>query len=144
MKDDPELNTLAEMGARIVFLLTHAAWAGGLVCAVAGVLTLQVSLGVAGGAALLAAWAGNHWLRHRDTAREDRVLAAILAQSPPLDENRVAELIELLERWEALEQQRGSPEFDPWAVQALRHDIRVVVESDPALEQLFLNLRAAA
>lgn len=144
MKDDPDFNPPAEMVARAMFLFTHAALAGGIVLTVAGVLTLQLALAGAGVAALVATWMGRIWLRAREHEIPDQALETLFEGSPPLDEARVAELIELLERWEALEEKRGSPGFDPWAVQALRHDIRVVVESDPALEQLFSRLRSAA
>lgn len=144
MNDDSEFNTPAEMGARATFLFTHAALAAGIVLTVAGVLAMQLALTLAGVAALIAAWIGRSWLRARESASPDQSLEEIFEGSPPLDDARVAELIALLEQWEALEEKRGSPEFDPWAVQAVRHDIRVVVESDPALEQLFSRLRNAA
>jgi hypothetical protein len=144
MNEDSDFNTPAEMVERAMVLLTHAALAAGVVLTVAGVLAWQLTLTLAGVASLVACWAGRNWLRSREAACDERMLEAITASSPPLDDARVATLIELLERWEALEQQRGSPDFDPWAVQAVRHDIREVVESDPALEQLFLRLRDAA
>lgn len=144
MNDDFEFNTPAEMFARATSLFTHAALAGGIVLTVAGVLTVQLALSLAGVAALIAAWIGRNWLRARESASPQQSMDALFEGTPPLDDARVAELIELLEQWEVLEDKRGSPDFDPWAVQAVRHDIRVVVESDPALEQLFSRLRNAA
>lgn len=144
MNEDSEFNTPGEMVARAMFLLTHAALAAGIILTAAGVLAWQFTLTLAGVAALGASWIGRTWLRSREAASESRALEAIIASSPPLDDERVADLIRLLEQWEELEQKRGSPEFDPWAIQAVRHDIREVVESDPALEQLFSRLRDAA
>lgn len=144
MKEHSDFNSPAEMMARAMFLFTHAALVAGIVLTVAGVLAWQLRLTLAGLAALGAASVGRNWLRNREATSEDQALEAIIASSPPLDDECVAKLIELLELWETLEQKRGSPEFDPWAVQAVRHDIRMVVESDPALEQLFSRLREAA
>jgi hypothetical protein len=74
----------------------------------------------------------------------DRALAAIEGEGLMADDSSSRQLLALLEEWEALEQKRGTPDFDPWALQALRNDIRRVVESDPALSQLFAELQRAA
>lgn len=142
---ESEFNAPAEMFARAVFLVTHGALAGGLVSTPAGLLSAEPRLVLSGLALLAAAWIGRAWLRSRgELVAGERALERIAAAAPPLDDRRVAELIRLLEQWEVLEQKRGSPEFDPWAVQAVRHDIRLLVERDPALEQLFAALRRAA
>jgi len=142
---ESEFNSPAEMFARAVFLVAHGALAAGLVSTPAGLLSGEVKLVLSGLAFLVVAWAGRAWLRSRgELAAGERALERITAAAPPLDDGRVAELIRLLEQWEALEQKRGSPAFDPWAVQAVRHDIRILVERDPALEQLFTALRRAA
>ena len=45
------------------------------------------------------------------------------------------ELMRLVRECEALERLRGTRRFDPWAVQALRHDMRELVAKDPSLER---------
>ena len=45
------------------------------------------------------------------------------------DDRRITELVRLLQLWEQLEHKRGLPGFDPWAVHAVRHDIREMVEA---------------
>lgn len=142
---ESEFNRPAEMFARAAFLVTHGALAAGLVATPAGLLSGDPRL-VMGGLALLAlVWTGRSWLRSRgELVAGERALEKIAAAASPLDDTHVAELIRLLEQWEALEQKRGSPGFDPWAVQAVRHEIRLLVERDPALEQLFAALRRAA
>lgn len=94
-------------------------------------------VGVAAVAASLAVLA-SAGLRRRDRFEAAELsLDAFARGEPPPDEARVGELVSLLREWDALEQKRGSPEFDPWAVQALRHDIQRVIDRDPALNRLF-------
>jgi hypothetical protein len=50
---------------------------------------------------------------------------------------RIAGLMSSLREWDALEQARGSADFDPWALQSARHEIRSAVSGDPMLERLF-------
>ena len=45
------------------------------------------------------------------------------------------EMMRLMRECEALERLRGTRGFDPWAVQALRHDMRELVARDPSLER---------
>jgi len=52
-------------------------------------------------------------------------------------DGRASELVHLLREWENLERARGTPDFDPWALQSTRNEIRLAVQSDPALEMLF-------
>jgi hypothetical protein len=140
-----EFNTRAEMFARAIFLLMHVAFAFGIIATAAGLLSIEPKLMLAGLAALIAGWNARSWLRKTgELVGSERALQSIAEGVPPLDDASVAELIALLEQWESLEQKRGSPDFDPWAVQAVRHDICVVVQRDPALQYLFTTLRRAA
>jgi hypothetical protein len=82
--------------------------------------------------------------RQQPGVPSESVFEVLTQQNPPPDEARGRELLAMLEEWEALEEKRGTPEFDPWALQALRNDIRKVVDSDPALSQLFSELQRAA
>lgn len=50
---------------------------------------------------------------------------------------QVERIIGLLQQWDRLEQQRGLPGFDPWALQAVRQEIRQAIAENPALERLF-------
>jgi hypothetical protein len=52
-------------------------------------------------------------------------------------DGRVGELVLLLREWDGIERSRGSADFDPWALQSARHEIRVAVQTDPTLERLF-------
>ncbi len=91
-----------------------------------------------GTAVLLVALVAREWLRRQGQLTAAETAFNAIAQSePPLDALRVAELVRLLQEWERAELKRGSADFDPWAVQSLRHDIRVMVEKDPALDRLF-------
>ena len=50
--------------------------------------------------------------------------------------SRAGELAALLQEWDGLERARGTGRFDPWAVQAVRSEIRVTVQENPALRRL--------
>jgi hypothetical protein len=85
------------------------------------------------------------WLRRRGKFEyAEGTLQAIAEPGPPSDAARVDELVGLLRQWNALESRRGSAAFDPWALQSIRHDIRVMVDADPALERLFHDHQRAA
>jgi len=56
------------------------------------------------------------------------------------ESGRVGGLVDLLREWDALEQARGSADFDPWALQSARHEIHSAVSDDPTLERLFRRL----
>ena len=149
MKDrlpsDHEFNTPAEMLARATFLAVLTALATGILLTIAGVWAAEARLALAGLGALVFAAAGRAWLQRRgqfDAA--DRAFDALAQHEPPIDETRGRQLLVLLEQWEAMEGKRGSPDFDPWALQVLRNDIRAAVESDPALTRLFTELQRAA
>ncbi len=149
MNDEPpqesEFNSPAVMASRAMFLAMIAALTGGILLTIAGFLAAQAQLALAGLGALAIAGVSRAWLKQRgELEPAERALDTIVARTPPPDEMRGHELLLLLEQWEALEGKRGTADFDPWALQALRNDIRRVVESDPALAQLFTELQRAA
>jgi predicted membrane chloride channel (bestrophin family) len=136
--DENEFNTPHEMLLRTVFLVCLAALTSGILLTLAGAATHDVRLLGLGVAALIVALLTREWLRRQGKLGEvETALNNVARAEPSLDAARVAELVRLLQEWEQLEQKRGSADFDPWAVQALRHDIRVMVEKDPALDRLF-------
>jgi hypothetical protein len=100
-----------------------------------------------GGGALLLALAGatRSWLQRRGKFQTmEGTLHEFAEPGATAEAARVAELVRLLRKWDELESKRGSAAFDPWAVQVIRHDIRTMVETDPALENLFHDSRHAA
>ena len=136
--DESELNTPQEMLVRASYLACLALFTGGILAALAGAASHNPWLALAGLAAVAVAGLSRGWLRrhgHFETA--EAAFNAVARMEPPLDVARVTELIRLLREWEEAERKRGSPDFDPWAVQSLRHDIRAMVEKDPALDRLF-------
>jgi hypothetical protein len=142
---DREFNTPAEMLTRATFLGVLTALTAGILLTIAGVLVAEVRLSVVGLAALGLAGMGRVWLQRRvEEGPGEFALECIAQNSPQPDESRSRQLLALLEEWESMEEKRGTPDFDPWALQALRNDIRKVVESDPALAQLFTELQRAA
>lgn len=139
------LDTPTEPLVRATLFATLGAVALGVLLTIAGVVVWRLEWSLLGMGVLGAACAGRAWLQRRgDFASRERVLEALWEDAPEPDEGRAARLMALLEQWEAMEQKRGSAEFDPWALQTVRNEIRLVVESDPALEQLFERLRQAA
>lgn len=137
-----EFNTPAVMLARATFLATLAALAGGILLMIAGVVAWQPHWSVAGLGVVGLACVGRAWLQRRgEFAPAERALGEVLESGPPLDSPHAVRLMFLLEQWEDMEGKRGSAEFDPWALQALRNEIRCEVESDPALAELFRRLQ---
>jgi len=143
--DDNEFNTPAEMLARTAFLGCLSSFTAGILCMLAGAAAHDLRL--VGAGALLLAIAGltRSWLRRRGKFDDaEGKLHQFAEAGAPADAERVAELVRLLRKWDQLESRRGSAAFDPWAVQVIRHDIRNMVETDPALESLFHDSRRAA
>jgi hypothetical protein len=117
----------------------------GILLMAAGVMAAQAQWWLGGGVVVAGAALGWWLTQRRDAEVPSETLFEVLTQQvPPPDEARGRELLAMLEEWEALEGKRGTPEFDPWALQSLRNDIRKAVESDPALAQLFSELQRAA
>ncbi len=142
---DREFNTPAEMLTRATFLGVLAALTAGILLTIAGLLVSEARIALAGLGVLGLAGAGRAWLQHRaEFERAENAWETVAESSAAMDETRGRQLMALLEEWESLEEKRGSPDFDPWALQILRNDIRKVVESDPALTQLFRELQRAA
>jgi hypothetical protein len=143
--NESDFNTPQEMLLRASFLLCLAAFAVGILLIVGGMAMRSLVLLGSGLGALGLGGAVREWLRrskHFDSVQQ--AIEEIAAEGPPLDQARVAELVQLLTEWEEMEAKRGSPEFDPWTLQALRNDIRVTVEKDPALESLFHEIQRRA
>lgn len=142
---DSDFNPPAMMLSRAVFFVMLAGFGVGIVLSIAALVTAEARLALAGIGVLTLAVASRIWLQRRgELERAERALDAIVACTPSPDEARGRELLALLDQWEALERRRGSADFDPWELQALRNDIRRVVASDPALERLFTELQRAA
>ena len=142
--DDSEFNTPQEMLVRATFLVCLASFTSGFLLVLAGAASHQLRLMGWGAALLTVAALTRSWLSAQGRfERAEAALQHLAHAEPPMDAARVAELVRLLRQWEVLERQRGSAGFDPWAVQAVRHDIRAMVEQDPALEGLFHPSRRA-
>jgi hypothetical protein len=145
LREDDGFNTPAEMLARLAYLAWLASLPAGILLTLAGLLTARWPLALGGVAGLTLGWCVRDWLRRRERFEP---AAAALDAVPEIgaraEETRLARLVVLLREWDALEQRRGTPGFDPWAVQAVRNDIHAVVENDPALISLFRTHRQAA
>lgn len=50
--------------------------------------------------------------------------------------SKAGELAGLLREWDGLERARGSGRFDPWALQAVRSEIRVTLQENDVLRRL--------
>jgi hypothetical protein len=143
--DDNEFNTPEEMLVRTTFLLCLTAFTAGVLLLLAGAATHELRLAIAGLLSLLISGLTRSWLRRHGKLDEADIAfqGTANAEESPHDA-RITELVRLLQLWEELENKRGSPGFDPWAVQAVRHDIRQMVDADPMLERLFRGSRRAA
>lgn len=139
-RDESVFNTLAEAGARLAYLGCLGGMTCGLSLLLVGLFTTHVAW-MGAGLLLVAGACLGRWMLKRNgrLAGLDRSLeeASGAAPSGSGKQPQVDHLVLLLKQWDDLEHKRGSPEFDPWAVQAVRHDIRAAIEQNPALERLF-------
>lgn len=138
---DSIFNPPAEVGVRLAYIVCVAGLAGGPVPLFVGAVLREPLPLLAGAIALVAAAVAREYLRQSDSfSRADESLETLaLLKSPTLSTGggHVAHVVSLLKQWDDIEHKRGSPEFDPWAAQAVRHDIRAAIRQDPALERLF-------
>jgi hypothetical protein len=143
--DENEFNTPEEMLVRATFLVCLVSFTAGILLLLAGSLSRELRL-VAIGAGLLAiAGLTRDWLRRRGKFEQaEAAWQEVPSLSASAEAARVGELVRLLRQWDEMEARRGSPGFDPWALQSIRHDIRAMIETDPALEGLFHDSRRAA
>ena len=145
LRDENEFNTPEEMLARVAFVVCLAGFTAGILLMLAGAAAHDLRLVGVGGLLLAIAGMTRSWLRQRGYFQmTDCALNEFAEPGATAEAARVAELVRLLRKWDELESKRGSPGFDPWAVQEVRHDIRMMVETDPALENLFHDSRRAA
>lgn len=132
--------------ARSAFLAMLGSFIGGAMLMTAGAVAAEWRLVLAGALAWTLGWLTREWLRRSgrietvDAAFHQTMSVATVA----VDQTRVAELTQLLRQWGSAEEKRGSPAFDPWAVQALRHEIRAAIDRDRALDELLRGSRRAA
>jgi hypothetical protein len=144
-RGDSEFNSPEEMIARTGYLLWVASLPAGVLLVLAGVISRGYLLLAGGLVALGIGWLLRDWLRRREQlAPAAEVFDRVAKFAEEAEETRVARLVGLLHEWEALEERRGTAAFDPWALQAVRHDIAAAIEQDPALVGLFRALRSAA
>ena len=134
-------NTPSEILVRLALVLSLFVVVAGLALFLTGWASQRAAPVLGGLACLLVAMGGLVALRTWAPAATAAGLDFDPIPSDPTHasagDRPVEQLVGLLQQWEQLEHGRGSPDFDPWAVQAVRHDIRAVVEADPTLEQLF-------
>lgn len=137
----------------LLFMITFVA-AGAMIAI--GVLGVQLRFVVTGVLAGAIAWMARDWLCRRgrfealvasfdafaERANPGNIGTAFAGGLP--GETQFGRLAALLHELDRLERLRGSAAFDPWAVQAVRNDIRATIAGDPALTRLFDSHRDAA
>jgi hypothetical protein len=129
----------------LVFVISFIGGVGFVGVGLLGAQFSQVVMGAMGGAI---AWMSREWLCQR--GRFDDLVASFYpmilapARNEEVGDRPLARLAALLRELDEVERHRGSPGFDPWAVQALRNDIHAMIERDPSLARLFERHRQAA
>ncbi len=141
-----ERSASPKTGARLSVLVFLTAVVAGISLLVTGLLLREIRLVSAGVLALVITAFARSWFPGIEwtiaTNREQSAGSGLVTEE--LQAARIAELVQLLRRWEGLEHERGMPGFDPSAVQAVRHDIREIVHADPTLDGLFRGSPRAA
>jgi len=132
-------NTPAVMKARSLFVLQFMALIGCLACAEAAIAEQAWRLLVPSGLCCVLMVAIRVVLK-RNGQWEVCVngLNHAYTRSEPLpgDEESSMRLMDLIDRRDVIEARRGSAEFDPWALQNVRHEINELVKANPALTEL--------
>lgn len=136
---DDGFNSTEEMLARLGYAAGLAAFAAGLVLVPVGLFTVRLDALGLGMILLAVTWRARHWLRKQSevSAWSYPELGSASLDLTDEDEAVARHLLALIREWRRLEQRRGHPDFDPWASQSVRHDIKEVLEEDPALRRLF-------
>jgi chloramphenicol 3-O-phosphotransferase len=125
---DTRLNTPAEMWVRLVFASRYFFFSIALFLGALAVHHGSLYEAVKAVVFLAAMIAAHVWLKQRGKLEEcDRALEAMFSGEAG-DED---DLEVLLNRRAALEEKRGTPGFDPWAVQAVRREINAYLRTHP-------------
>ncbi len=127
---DPRFNTPAEMWVRFVFASRYILFLASLVFGAIALSNHSVPDALITIACVGAMLAGQGWLKKRGKlAGCERALEAMFQGEVTPDGDGALET--LLQRRAALEEKRGQPGFDPWAVQAVRREISDYVRAHP-------------
>ncbi|MFA6959388.1 MAG: hypothetical protein WC205_01400 [Opitutaceae bacterium] len=127
---DTRFNSTAEMLVRLVFASRYVFFLAGIFLALSALSHGSLVEALKALVCFASALASHDWLvRHEKLESCNRAFEA-LCSGIPLPEDG-DELEVLLARREALESQRGTPGFDPWAVQVLRREISDYVSHHP-------------
>lgn len=149
--DDSEISSAERVLERVVLLVFVASLivGGGLVSV--GILAGQGSLLVQGAVGCGVAWLSREWLCQRGrfdalVSSFDRGLGGDETGGGEGggEESELLRLARLLRQLDAMERRRGRADFDPWALQSLRHEIRELAANDPGVTRLFEHVRRAA
>ena len=127
---------------RVIWLVYLSAVALGCILAFYSVIFMRADFlegAIVSGAVVLVA---RSVLKERMTASGSDTSAfgeETISEMESLHEERVgvSGLVQLLREWQSIERARGTVDFDPWALQNARNEIRLAVEADPTLERLF-------
>ena len=133
MKPSHRFNPPAEIAARAAYLAKGILGYAGVIMLFAAAVEHDVA-GLLRGALCLAV----SMLLHALLLRSGRLeacrdsLDAIGASEPPLPEGEDSSgFASLLEQRNCIEAKRGTPDFDPWSLSAVRHQIRAYLDAHP-------------
>jgi hypothetical protein len=139
---EPPFNTPAEIGARFVCLVYLACATAGVVCPLYALVSRDATTFLIGLCAGVLAWLCRSWLqepqqfaRIKDLFEE--VPSGALTPRTDVGETSLDRLIPLLHQLDELERKRGARDFDPWALQSVRREIKALVAEHPALARAF-------
>ncbi len=131
---DTRFNTPAEMLVRLVFVSRYFFFLSGLFLGMSAFYQGSVLDAMKALFFFSVMTAGHQWLKRHDKLGEcDRALNAMFGGAALPDD----EIDRLLQRRQILEEQRGTPGFDPWAVQAVRREISDYVRQHPEATRRF-------
>ena len=142
--DDPHppvspFNTPEVMRARSLFVIQFIALIGCLACAEAALAEQAWRLMVPSGVCLAVMTVIRVVLKRSgqwEVCVNGLNQAYSRGEPLPNHEESSMRLMDLIDRRDVIEGRRGSAEFDPWALQEVRHEINELVKANPALTEL--------
>ena len=132
-------NTPEVMRARSLFVIQFIALIGCLACAEAALAEQAWRLMVPSGMCLAVMTSIRMMLKRNgqwDVCVNGLNHAYSHGEPVPNHEESSMRLMDLIDRRDGIESRRGHPDFDPWALQDVRHEINQLVKEHPPLAEL--------
>ncbi|PTY04635.1 hypothetical protein DB347_18140 [Opitutaceae bacterium EW11] len=137
-KPDSDFNRPAEIAVRVIYLIYLSLAVASLISGVYALALQRLDFAAAALLGTPLAYLCRRWLQEesRYEVAESFDFPAVQQEESHHNE-QLADFIGLVETWDRLEARRGTPEFDPWELQSVRHEIQHLIDKTPSWARLF-------